>query len=105
VRCEVDNGSGLLKLEMFATVEIPVAQRSPVLAAPSSSVQQINGRPVVFVRSSETGFQRREVQTGVESQGYMEIRSGLRPGEPVVSRGSFVVKTAFLKHLIGEGDE
>ena len=95
------NQRGLLKLEMFATVEIPVGQTSPILAVPSSSIQQIDGRPVVFVRNSETEFQRREVQTGVESQGYTEIRSGLKQGEPVVSRGSFILKTAFLRHLIG----
>jgi membrane fusion protein, heavy metal efflux system len=105
VRCLVGNGSGLLKLEMFATVEIPVGQTSPILAVPSSSLQQMDGRPVVFVRTSPAEFQKREVQTGVESQGYTEIRSGLKQGEPVASRGSFVLKTAFLKHLIGEGNE
>lgn len=105
VRCLVGNERGLLKLEMFATVEIPVGQTGPILAAPSSSIQQIDGRPVVFVRTSETEFRKREVQTGIESQGYTEIRSGLKQGEPVVSRGSFILKTAFLKHLIGEKEE
>jgi membrane fusion protein, heavy metal efflux system len=105
VRCLVGNESGLLKLEMFATVEIPVGRTSPVLAVPSSSIQQMDGRPVVFVRNSAAGFRKREVQTGVESQGYSEILSGLKPGEPVVTRGSFILKTAFLKHLIGEREE
>ena len=102
VRCLVGNQSGLLKLEMFATVEMPVEGTVAVLAVPSSSIQQIEGRAVVFVRASETEFLKREVQTGVESQGYTEIRSGLTRGEPVVTRGSFVLKTAFLRHLIGE---
>jgi membrane fusion protein, heavy metal efflux system len=102
VRCMVGNGSGLLKLEMFTTVEIPVGQTNPVLAIPSSSIQQIDGRPVVFVRKSEAEFQRREVRTGVDSEGYTEIRAGLKQGEPVVSKGSFIMKTAFLKDLIGE---
>ena len=102
VRCLAANVNGLLKLEMFATVEIPVGQTNPLLAVPSSSIQQIDGRPVVFVRNSEAEFQKREVQTGIESQGYTEVRSGLKQGEPAVSRGSFIVKTAFLWHLIGE---
>ena len=101
-RCLVQNSSGLLKLEMFATVEIRMDQTSPVLAVPDSSIQQIEGRSVVFVRTSETKFQKREVQTGIASGGYTEIRSGLRAGEPVAASGSFVVKTAFLKNLIGE---
>ncbi len=100
----VDNSSGLLKLEMFATVEILAGQIGPTLTVPSASVQQIDGRPVVFVRTSESAFQKREVQTGLESGGYTQIHSGLRPGEAVASRGSFVVKAAFLKHLIG-GEE
>jgi cobalt-zinc-cadmium efflux system membrane fusion protein len=102
VRCLVRNEGALLKLEMFAAVEIPTAKTIPMLVIPSSSVQQIDGRPVVFVRSSGTTFRKREVQTGVESQGYSEIRSGLSEGEPVVTQGSFIVKTEFLKHLIAE---
>ncbi len=104
VRCVVGNESGLLKLEMFATVEIPSGQTGPILAVPSSSVQQIDGRPVVFVRTAEAEFRKREVRTGAESEGYTEIRSGLKAGEAVATRGSFVVKTALLKHLIG-GEE
>ena len=102
VRCLVQNDGGLLKLEMFANIEIPIEQTSPVLAVPDSSIQQIEGQSVVFVRKSETEFQKREVRTGNASQGYTEIRSGLEPGESVVSKGSFVLKSAFLRHLIGE---
>ncbi len=105
VRCVVGNESGLLKLEMFATVEIPIGRANSVLAVPISSIQQIDGQPVVFVRVSDNRFQKREVQTGLESQNYTEIRSGLREGEPVADRGSFIVKTAFLKHLIGEKED
>jgi membrane fusion protein, heavy metal efflux system len=101
-RCLVQNSSGLLKLEMFATVEIPMNQTSPVLAVPDSSIQQIEGKSVVFVRTSETEFQKREVQTGITSGGFTEIRSGLKAGETLATRGSFVVKTAFLRDLIGE---
>jgi cobalt-zinc-cadmium efflux system membrane fusion protein len=102
VRCVVENGDGLLKLEMFATVEIPIDRINSVLAAPDSAIQQINGKSVIFVRKSEREFQKREVQTGLASGGYTEIRSGLKTGDQVVTRGSFVVKTAFLRDLIGE---
>jgi cobalt-zinc-cadmium efflux system membrane fusion protein len=104
VRCVVENKGGLLKLEMFATVEIPVDRSHSVLAVPDSAIQQIEGKPVVFVRNSEKEFQRREVQTGIASGGYTEIRAGLKAGEVVASRGSFVVKTAFLRSLIGDDE-
>ncbi len=102
VRCLVLNSGAQLKLEMFATIEIPVAQTSPTLAVPDSSLQQIDGQSVVFVRKSDMEFERRDVQTGISRQGYTEIKSGLNPGEVVVTKGSFVVKSTFLKHLIGE---
>jgi cobalt-zinc-cadmium efflux system membrane fusion protein len=104
VRCVVENSDGLLKLEMFTTVEIPVDRTSSILAVPDSSIQQIDGKPVVFVRNSEKEFQKREVQTGIVSGGYTEIRSGLKAGDLVASQGSFVVKTAFLRNLIGESE-
>jgi membrane fusion protein, heavy metal efflux system len=102
VRCLVQNGAGLLKLEMFATVEIPGDPTTAVPAVRDSSIQQIGGQPVVFVRTSRTEFQRRDVQTGARSRGYTEIRSGLEPGESVASEGSFVLKSALLRHLLGE---
>lgn len=104
VRCVVENKDGLLKLEMFAAVEIPVDRTNSRLAVPDSSIQQIDGKPVVFVRNSEKEFQKREVQTGIVSGGYTEIRSGLKAGDLVASQGSFVVKTAFLRNLIGESE-
>jgi membrane fusion protein, heavy metal efflux system len=105
VRCVVENSSGLLKLEMFATVEIPIDRARGVLAVPDSSIQQIEGKPVVFMRKSEREFQKREVQTGIASGGFTEIRSGITEGDLVASHGSFVVKTAFLRNLIGGNEQ
>jgi cobalt-zinc-cadmium efflux system membrane fusion protein len=104
VRCVVENNSGMLKLEMFAAVEIPLERTNSVLAVPDSSIQQIDGKSVAFIRNAEKEFQIREVQTGIASGGYTEIRSGLKEGDVVASQGSFVVKTAFLRNLIGENE-
>ncbi len=103
-RCFVQNDGALLKLEMFATIDIPLEPTSPVLAVPDSAIQQIEGKSVVFIRTSEKEFKKCAVQTGLASGGYTEIRSGLKPGDSVVTQGSFVVKTAFLRNLIGEKD-
>lgn len=104
VRCVVENSGGLLKLEMFATVGIPIDRTDSVLAAPESAIQQIEGKSVVFIRKSETEFQKYEIQTGISSGGYTEVTSGLKAGDMVASQGSYVVKTAFLRNLIGESE-
>jgi cobalt-zinc-cadmium efflux system membrane fusion protein len=104
VRCVVQNSNELLKLAMFATIDIPMDRINSVLAVPDSAIQQIEGKSVVFIRTSATEFKRRDVQTGITSSGYTEIRSGLNAGDLVAGQGSFVVKTAFLRNLIGEDE-
>ena len=104
VRCVVPNEDGRLKLEMFATIEIPTEDVRRTLAVPSAAIQQVNGQPVVFVQRSKTEFEKRTVETGLQKGGWVEIRSGLRAGELVVTDGSFYLKSALLRELIG-GEE
>jgi cobalt-zinc-cadmium efflux system membrane fusion protein len=101
VRCLVQNSGSRLKLEMFATIEIPVDRSGRVLVVPDSAIQQIDGNSVIFARTSETEFQKRNVETGSSSGGFTEIRAGVEAGTPIVSRGSFLVKTEFLKDTMG----
>lgn len=95
VRCEVDNRSGRLKLGMFATLTIPTSESHMALSVPADAVQNINRRQVVFVRQDSLHFEAREVQ--VSGQGpEVEILAGLKDGEPVVTKGAFQLKSAFL---------
>lgn len=102
VRCVVSNPSSRLKLDMFATVEIPTEQTTEILAIPTVAIQRINDRPVVFVKRAETEFEQREVVLGMEASGWTEIRRGLETGESVITTGSFYAKTGALRELIGD---
>ncbi len=102
VRCVVANPGNRLKLEMFATVNIPTGRKRNVLAVPASAIQLIDGRPVVFVQVSPTEFRKQEIETGAEAGEWIEVLSGLRPGDRVVTQGSFYLKSALLRELIGE---
>lgn len=102
VRCVVANNDGALKLDMFAKVSIPTTEKKEALSVPEAAIQQIDGRPVVFVRQSETRFVRRSVDVGSTAGGLVEIRSGLKAGEDVVGSGSFYLKTALLRERVGD---
>ena len=104
VRCEVPNPDGRLKLEMFVTVELPTPLGRQALMVPSTAIQQIDDQPVVFVKTGEARFERRNVRLGVNSKGWVEVTSGVREGEPVVAEGSFHLKSALLRERIG-GEE
>jgi cobalt-zinc-cadmium efflux system membrane fusion protein len=97
---EIDNASGALKPGMFATVA--VVERDPgmarqALVVPVAAVQKIGAGFVVFVREGETRFVRRDIVTGEEVDGAVEVAAGLKEGEAVVTEGSFVLKSELLK--------
>jgi len=56
------------------------------LGVPSASVLIRNGKPTLFV-AQEGKAVLREVQTGLQNDGWTEILSGLAAGEPVVTEG------------------
>ena len=95
VRCEAANADGRLRLEMFANVVIPTTDSHSALALPADAVQTISGRRVVFVRKAELHFEVREVQLLGDGP-LAEITAGLQEGEPVVVKGAFQLKSAFL---------
>jgi membrane fusion protein, heavy metal efflux system len=97
VRSEVANPDGKLLLEMFATIIIPTTGMHSALAVPAGAVQVVNRRQVVFVRKGELHFEAREVQM-IGEGARVEITAGLKEGEPVVVKGAFQLKSAFLSH-------
>jgi cobalt-zinc-cadmium efflux system membrane fusion protein len=102
VRCVVENRDGALKLDMFAKVLLGTTEARQVVAVPADAVQQVDNQPVVFIRQSETRFERRNVQVGRRSGELVEILSGLEDGQMVVGKGSFYLKTALLRERIGD---
>lgn len=102
VRCVVENPGFRLKLGMSATIDISGEHFVGSLTVPASAIQTVDGRKVVFVQASESTFAVREVEVGVETAGWIAIRSGLSVGEIVIEDGSFYAKTAALRGLIGD---
>lgn len=102
VRCEVANPGGRLKLEMFATVEIPTSRRREALVIPVAAVQRLDNRFVVFVKASDTEFRVREVRLGAESGGRVEVTAGLTAGERVVVEGALMLKSTLKVGELGE---
>lgn len=97
-RIEVVNHGRKLKPEMFATVELALANDTPpVLAVSEDALQNLDGKKVVFVAETETEFAARPVQTGQASGGLVEIISGLKEGEKYAAKGAFILKSEVKK--------
>jgi cobalt-zinc-cadmium efflux system membrane fusion protein len=104
LRCVLANANGQLKLEMFGSVSVPTKESRTGVSVPSSALQEVNGEQVVFVQLDADKFLKRGVQVGQRDDQYAEITSGLKAGEKVVANGSFYLKSALLRELIG-GEE
>ena len=103
VRCQVPNPSQRLKPEMYASITLAAGEPREVLAVPSGAVQEIEGKPLVFVKTAKGSFERRDVTVGPETEGWVEVRSGVKEGEAVATTGSFLLKSELLKgSLAGE---
>lgn len=70
----------------------PRGSNASRIVLPEEAVQQVEGRDVVFVQV-RGGFQATQVSTGSRSGGRVEILNGLSPGQTVVTRGAFVLKS------------
>jgi cobalt-zinc-cadmium efflux system membrane fusion protein len=97
VRLILNNPENQLKPEMLATAEIPLGDHKSALLLPSDAIQQINNQDVIFVRTASDRFAIRAVRIGDSQDGKTAILEGLKAGEQVVVRGSFVLKSQLLK--------
>ena len=94
VRIVTQNRSGLLKKDMFVEAEIRTGARKNVLVTPVSSVlHDAQNEPIVYVEVQPDKFAQRLVTAGVQQGDEVEITSGLKEGENVVTQGSLFVQS------------
>jgi RND family efflux transporter MFP subunit len=94
VRLELANPGGLLKPGMFAQLELAVGAKNRVLTVPVSAVIDSGARQMALVQvgdAKEGRFEPREVKLGTRSENYLEVLSGLREGELVVTSANFLI--------------
>lgn len=104
VRAEVENAAGKLRFGMFAAGRIMAPSGRAVLAIPEGAVRNMDGKTGVFVPGGHGVFVPRDVTVGASGGGFVEVRSGLKAGEAVVSSGGFILKSELAKGQLEEGD-
>ncbi len=92
----IDNSDRQLKPGMFAWITVPIEPPRETLAARSSAVMRHKGQAFVFVADAPDAFRRVDVTTGLETEDWIEICSGLAGGEEVATSGVFALKSELL---------
>jgi Cu(I)/Ag(I) efflux system membrane fusion protein len=90
VRVEFANPGALLKPEMFGEITLKGAARKGILI-PRDAVLEAGNNHVAFVSLGEGRFEPRELKVGANFGENLEVLSGLKAGEEVVTRANFLV--------------
>jgi cobalt-zinc-cadmium efflux system membrane fusion protein len=100
VRVEVPNAEGRLRLGMYVALAFTTPSGDRTVVIPRTAVQTIGERQVVFVPApdEEGRFLSRPVQVGPLRGDLVTIRSGVQPGEVVVTEGSFFLRAEMLRN-------
>lgn len=90
-RAVVPNEKGLLRPGLFVTAQVITEETEVDVAVKPEAVQTLEERDVVFVKEGDS-FEPRPVKLGRRTDEWVEITSGLLPGEPYVAKNSFMLK-------------
>jgi Cu(I)/Ag(I) efflux system membrane fusion protein len=109
VRVELSNEAGLLKPDLYGTVDIEAGESVAAVAIPESAVLDSGTRQVVLIDLGGGTFEPREVELGARGDGYVEVVEGLAAGQRVVVDGNFLIDAesnlkAALESLSGHGE-
>ncbi|MCH7944966.1 MAG: efflux RND transporter periplasmic adaptor subunit [Armatimonadetes bacterium] len=91
VRVAVPNADGALRPGMFVRVLFVSEVDSRAITVPDEAVQMDAGMLVVYVKNGDV-YERRQVAVGASAMGRTEIKSGIEPGELVVTSGAYQLK-------------
>jgi cobalt-zinc-cadmium efflux system membrane fusion protein len=99
VRVEIDNRDRHLRAGQAMNATIHTSGRSGGAATlvPSSAVTYVDGKPTVFVAESPTKVRVAKIEMGAASGDVVEVKSGVAPGERVVTRGAFALKSELFR--------
>jgi membrane fusion protein, heavy metal efflux system len=102
-RVELDNPDGRLRANLYGTATIRGATAEAALVVPAAAVQRAGDANLVFVRQEIDTYVARRVRVLARQGDRVRISGGVKAGDPVVTTGSFLLKTETLKDSIGAG--
>ena len=92
----LSNDTSMWRPGMTVEGDVTVSKKQVALAVRESALQTMENQTVVFIKNGD-GYEMKPVKTGVSDGEYVEVTSGLTPGQTYVSKGSFIIKADILK--------
>lgn len=94
LRIRIDNAKNKLTPGMMVYVS-PKINTKPVLSVPKSAVL-LEKMKTVWIMTAQDTFEQRMVETGTENKNLIEILSGIKEGEIIVTSGAYLISSEFI---------
>ncbi len=91
VRIEYSDKNQLLKKDMYVTVNIMPTISINAIAVPEQSVIHSGSRDIIVMALGKGKFMSMEVKLGVLTDGYYEVKEGLKEGDTIVTSSQFLI--------------
>lgn len=101
-RVVLPNPDGRWRPGLFVTASVDVETSKVSFLVPKTALQTVEDQPAVFIQTAE-GFVPQPVTLGRKNDAYIEVTSGLTPGQRYVTRGAFTLKAQLAKGSFGDG--
>ena len=95
LRITVPNKEGLLKpgMPVYVILKNP---KFKTLSLPSDAVLRTGSMASVWIQTGANRFTSKMVETGTETDGMIEIKSGLHEGDAVVVNGAYLLQSEYI---------
>jgi len=95
IRVQIPNAGNQLKPGMSAYVVLKNRQRSSI-TLPVDAVMRHEKMNMVWIQVDKNTFKNVMVETGLENDGRIEIVSGLKQGDVVVTSGAYLINSEYI---------
>ena len=104
VRARIDNAELLLRPGMLMAVVLTTSSRE-ALAVPETALLQRGGQTFVYTLGEEQRATVTSIDMGARQEGWIEVLSGLTPGQQVITEGVLKLRNGAPVRLAGQGGQ
>lgn len=104
IRAELPNPTGKLRAHQFGKARIELGRPHKALTVAKAAVQKYENADLVFLTEKPGVYRPQRIKARPVGRGEtLEVSWGLKPGQMVVTDGSYLLKTEIMKGSIGAG--
>jgi RND family efflux transporter MFP subunit len=99
---ETANREGRLRVGQQLMLHVETAHAEDAVAIPDAAIVEEDGQPVCYVQVSGETFEKRALTLGFRDGNFVQVLSGVKEGERVVTKGAMPIRLAAASRVIPE---